>query len=317
MTAYYLGVDGGGSKTAAVVVDESMQVLGRAFAGGSNHLRVGIDEATRELERAIDGAVATASLTTGDLEYAYLGIAGSDHPLHRERVVEAIRVFLPKSNYTVDSDARIALTAGIGEAAGLIVIAGTGSVAYGRNGNNEEARAGGWGPTIGDEGSGYSIARRGLSAIIRAHDGRGPQTLMTDLLCSEYGMCNPEDLPRFVYAPSTHSDDIAAYARLVIDAASQGDEIARQIYEIEGRELGITALAVARRLKLVESGFPIAHVGGAFHAGALLLDPFKAVVLAQAPGAVIQPPLEMPVMGAARMAIRAARDPRPSRTRRV
>lgn len=303
----FLGVDGGGSKTAAVVVDPGLTILGEGIAGPSNHLRVGIEEATAELRRAIMQACTAAGTRPEAIEYVYCGIAGADHPRHRAALVEAMRTLFPRDNFTIDSDARIALTGAIGHGSGIVVVAGTGSVAFGRNSAGNEARAGGWGPTLGDEGSGYSIARHGLSAIVRAFDGRGDATLMTDLLCDRYGMCQPDELPYFVYAPSTHANDIAAYCKLVIDAARRGDAVARAIFEAEGEELAVTVLAVARALGILREGFPVAWVGGAFAAGPLLLDPLASRLHHEAPGARLQQPVESPLIGAARMAIRAPR----------
>lgn len=310
---YFLGVDGGGSKTNAVVVDESMTVAGEGHSGPSNHLRVGIQEATRELEKVIYEAVADAKITTLDIHYAFFGIAGSDHPLHRKSMIEALRVYFPSSNFTVDSDARIALTAGVGFGAGIVIIAGTGSVAFGRSSSGAEARAGGWGPTIGDEGSGYSIARRGLSAVARAFDGRGPQTAITDLLCSNVHMCTPDDLPYFVYAPTTHAAEIARLCGVVFEAARADDPVALEILQSEGVELGTTVVAVARKLRMLADGFLVAYVGGAFNAGPLLLDPMKRVVLAAAPRAQVRPAVESPAMAAARMAMYGAVEARETR----
>lgn len=308
--AYFLGVDGGGSKTAAIVVDESMSVVGEGKAGPSNYLRVGIDDAARELNTAILGACYAAKLQPEEIVWTYCGIAGADHVGHRGVLVDAVKRTFPLANFTIDSDARVALTGAIGFGSGIVVIAGTGSVAFGRNEDRTEARAGGWGPTLGDEGSGYAIARRGLSAVVRAFDGRGESTLMTDLLCNRYAMCEPDELPYFVYAPSTHANDIAVYCRMVFEAANNGDHVAMQICEEEGTELGLTASTVARKLGLVEHPFPVAYVGGAFNAGELLLGPMRRQLAEDAPRAVLRPPNESPVFGAARMAIRAAEAPR-------
>lgn len=310
---YFLGVDGGASKTAALVTDEDGNVLGRGLAGGSNHLRVGIDMATRNVERAVNQALVEAGIAIRQIEYAYCGIAGSDHPQHHERVVEALRVFFPRGNFIVDTDGRVALTGAIGFGAGVVVISGTGSVAFGRNELGREARAGGWGPTLGDEGSGYAIAREGLAAIVRAYDGRGDATVMTQLLCNEYEMCDPKDLPRFVYAATTHADDIARYGKLVIDAAQTGDDVALEIIDNAGRELAACVVAVAERLELTADSFPVAYVGGAFKAGDVLIAPMRQTILATAPGAIIAPPLNTPVEGAAMMAVRAAGGPRRER----
>jgi N-acetylglucosamine kinase len=310
---YYIGVDGGGSKTEAVVIDETGQAHGRGLAGPSNHLRVGIETATRNIERAVNIALVEAGIAIRNVEYAYCGVAGSDHPAHRQRVIDSLRIFFPGGNFIVDTDARIALTGAIGFGSGAVIIAGTGSVAFGRNASGEEARAGGWGPTIGDEGSGYAIARDGLSAIVRAHDGRGAPTKMTELLCYDYDMCSPEDLPRFVYATTTHADDIARYGKLVIEAARAGDGIAKEILDRAGRELALCVAAVARKLRMADTEFPVACVGGAFNAGEMLLAPVRARLQLDAPRATLMPPMNSPVEGAAMMAIRAAQSPRPER----
>jgi N-acetylglucosamine kinase len=311
--AYFLGVDGGASKTAALVTDEDGNARGRGLAGGSNHLRVGIEQATRNVERAVNSALVEARIGMHEVEYAYCGIAGSDHIEHHERVVEALRIFFPRGNFIVDNDARIALTGAVGFGSGVVIIAGTGSVAFGRNEAGKEARAGGWGPTIGDEGSGFGIARDGLSAIVRAYDGRGPKTKMTDLLCFAYGMCDPADLPRFVYATTTNTDDIARYGKLVMEAAQDGDPVAGEILHRAGRELAACVVAVANKLRMSETEFPVAYVGGAVHAGAMLLDPMRQAIARSAPRARVITPLHTPVEGAAMMALRAAQAPRPSR----
>src|SRR5437763_10106365 len=238
---YFLGVDGGASKTAAIVTDPDGHPLGEGIAGPSNHLRVGIEIAARNVERAVNKALVAADVASREIVWAYCGIAGADHPAHRQEVVDSLSVFFPRGNFTVDNDARIALTGAIGFGAGVVVIAGTGSVAIGRNEAGEEARAGGWGPIVGDEGSGYFIARTGMAAGLRAYDGRGPATLMTELLLRDYDM-KPSDLPRFVYAQTTHADDIARVGKLVIDAAENGDAQAAEIVTRSGAELARAVL---------------------------------------------------------------------------
>src|SRR6266700_1266925 len=182
---YFLGVDGGASKTAALVIDDSGKSLGSGVAGPSNHLRVGIENAARNIERAVNKALVAADVASREIHWAYCGIAGADHPAHRQEVVDSLSIFFPRGNFTVDNDARIALTGAIGFGGGVVGIAGTGSVAFGRNDAGEELRAGGWGPTLGDEGSAYGIARAGLSAVLRAYDGRGPATMIRERLKAE------------------------------------------------------------------------------------------------------------------------------------
>jgi len=311
---YYLGVDGGASKTAALVTDDQGKPLGDGVAGPSNHLRVGIETAARNIERAVNKALVTADVASREIVWAYCGIAGADHPAHRQEIVDSLNIFFPRGNFTIDNDARIALTGAIGFGAGVVVIAGTGSVAFGRNDAGDEARAGGWGPTLGDEGSAYGIARAGLSAVLRTYDGRGPATKMIDILSRNYELAASE-IPRFVYSTTTHVDDIARYSKLVTEAAEDGDEVAQKILQDAGRELGACVIAVAERLKIADRQIPVAYVGGAFHAGEVLVEPMKKAITARVPKAQIGPPERTPVQGAAMMAIRAAAVPRPSRTR--
>src|SRR5262249_18211345 len=190
----------------------------------------------------------------------------------------------PGDNCTVDNDARIALTGAIGFGGGVVVIAGTGSVAFGRNEEGAEVRAGGWGPIIGDEGSGYGIARAGVAAIMRAHDGRGPARKRAGVLKGRHDL-NAEDRPPVVDATTTQTDDIARFGKLVVEAAQDGDATAAAILEQGGRELGAAILAVARRLHMIQSAFPVAYVGGAFRAGDMLLAPMREAGLAEAPQA--------------------------------
>jgi N-acetylglucosamine kinase-like BadF-type ATPase len=135
---------------------------------------------------------------------------------------------------------------------------------------------------------------------------------MTELLQRDYGMA-PADLPRFVYAQTTHADDIARLSKLVIDAADHGDAVARDIVVCAGEELGSVVAAVARRIGLLHEEFPVAYVGGAFNAGETLLAPMRSAILGFAPKARIVPPAHTPVQGAALMAMRAATNPRPTR----
>ena len=309
----FVGIDGGGSKTAAIVSDSSLRILGEARTGPSNHLRVGIGVAAKNVEDALYAALRDAGVSAEDIAWTYCGIAGSDHPDHRKTVVNALAHLFPAGNFTVDSDARIALTAGVGLERGVALIAGTGSVAFGRNDAGEEARAGGWGPTLGDEGSGYWIAVQGLSAVVRALDGRGPATAMAGLLCTHYGMCEASDLPYFVYAGTTHADDIARYCNLVIEAARGGDGRALEIFDQAGRELARTASAVAKRLRLGGAPFPVACSGGAFAAAELLFEPLSRALHAEFPEAQLAPATAGPALGAVRMAMQAATKPRPDR----
>jgi N-acetylglucosamine kinase len=211
----------------------------------------------------------------------------------------------------VTTDARIALagaTPGGPDEPGVVLIAGTGAIAFGRGAGGAEARAGGWGPLLGDEGSGYAIARQGLAAVVRELDGRGPQTRIRTLLFeSERNIHTLEELLAKIYRSEGGAGDVAAYFPLVLSAAKGGDAEARRILGEAGRELALAAITVIRKLRLEAEAFPVATVGGVFAAGELLLGPLAAEVHAVAPGARVGPPAYPPEIGAIRMARAGAR----------
>jgi N-acetylglucosamine kinase-like BadF-type ATPase len=299
--ALVLGVDGGGTKTRAVITEAREHVLGEGVAGPSNPLRVGVAAAVAAIGEAVDKACAAADVQQSDLIAAEIGLAGVRRGDLRERMREALRVLGIKA-LSIVTDADIALFGGTNGAPGVVIIAGTGSVCCGINARGRREYAGGWGPLAGDEGSGSWIARRALQSVARASDGRGPETELTEAACEYLKVATPEDISTAIYAPGMTNDRIAGYARYVIEEATKGDAVARDILADAGRELGIAANAVIRRLRMENERFQVAYVGGVFSAGELMLEPLRKEVARLAPRAYLAPPLLAPAVAAARMA---------------
>lgn len=299
---YFLGVDGGGTKTHAIITDANFQIIAEAFSGASNPLRVGMDTAIRNLEAAIFDALKQAHLELADITAAGFGIAGVSHPIHYHTMKEELTHALGLENLELVTDAKIALTGALDGKPGVIVIAGTGSIAFGLNETGEDARSGGWGPTFSDEGSGYDIARRALKAIASSFDGRASKTQLATLIYKELGIKDAADLPSVIYDENTTPAQIASLARLVSEAAAQGDEVAREILARAGAELGHLAVAVIRRLRMEKLEFRVACIGSVFHAGEFILESFRREILAAAPHAVIGEPLHPPTIGAVKIA---------------
>jgi N-acetylglucosamine kinase-like BadF-type ATPase len=295
-------VDGGGTKTQAVVLDANFAVLGEGFAGPSNPLRVGIANAAAAVREAIDRACEVAQLRRTDLVAAEIGLAGASRQELGARMREAL-LGLGIGEVRVVGDADIALYGATEGAPGLIVIAGTGSICCGRNARGKRMCAGGWGPVAGDEGGGSWIARRALRAIAQAVDGRGVATSLTNMACTYFHVSDPNDLSTAIYAPSITNEHLAGFSRYVIGAAKARDRVAREIIAEGGQELGLAAAAVIRNLKLERDTFPVAYVGGVFDAAQeLILASMREEVKRVAAKAYLAPPRFSPAVAAARMA---------------
>ena len=298
-----VGVDGGGSKTQAVVLDMNFALLGEGLAGPSNPLRVGIANAAAAVREAIDRACEVAQVRRADLVSARIGLAGARRDELSARMRDAL-ASLGIGEIVVMGDADIALYGATEGQPGLIVIAGTGSNCCGINARGRRECAGGWGPIAGDEGGGSWISRRALRAIAHAADGRGPETALTRAACAYFHVTNPNDLSTAIYAPTITNERLAGFGKDVIEAAKAKDRIAREILSEAGKELGLMAAAVIRNLKLERDTFQVAYVGGVFKAGdELILSPMRAGVTKVAPKVYLAPPRYPPAVAAARMAL--------------
>jgi N-acetylglucosamine kinase-like BadF-type ATPase len=297
-----IGVDGGGTTTRAAIMDERQRVVAEGHAGPSNPLRVGIVSAASAVREAIDKACSGAGIQRSDILAAAIGLAGVRRIDLRDRMLEALTHSLSIHHIEVVTDGDIALYGATGGRPGLVVIAGTGSICCGMNSHGKRLCAGGWGPIVGDEGAGSWIARKALQAVARATDERGPKTSLTPKACDYFRVATPEDLSTAIYAPTMSNDRLAGFGKFVVQAAREGDEIAGGIIAAAGKELGLAACAVIRRLRMQRERFPVACVGGVFSAGELVREPLRREILRIARKAELTEPVYSPVIAAARMA---------------
>lgn len=302
---YVLGVDGGGTKTTCVLLDKGKKELGRGSGGPSNHQNVGVERTKESIQQAIQGALAMANLPLDTVGAICLGMAGADRPQDEAVICDIVRQIHRFPHILVYNDAVAALVGGIGKLEGIVIIAGTGSIAYGVNARGEERRAGGWGYLLGDEGSGYAIGLAALRAAVRAYDGRGASTCLGERLLAHMGLPRVEDLFSLLYLKGFGVDDIANLAPIVTDAAREGDAVAVGILSEAGQELGLAANAVVRGLGMEDEDFEVVLVGGVFKSGPVLLEALRRSILAFAPKAEIIFPRHGPATGAALLALRA------------
>lgn len=299
-----LGVDGGGTNTRAALVDRLGRIRGEGRADAANFLRVGLKAAVGNIVSAVDQACQDAGIAKSQIAAASIGLAGVGSPKHRRQMHDALETTLGISQMTIETDARVALAGATDLQPGVVIIAGTGSIAYGVNQRREYARAGGWGPAMGDEGSGHYIGRRALEAVVSAYDHRSQPTSMTQAVCQHFGVTSPPELPLAIYeSPTRAMREVASVAKIVVQAAWEGDSAAQSILTEAAMELARAVVAVIERLGMQDETFRVAHVGGVFEAGKILIEPMSEAIKVVAPRAVIAPPLNPPVIGAAKLAL--------------
>lgn len=299
----FLGVDGGGTKTHAVLIDEFGRIAGEGFSGASNPLRVGIERAVGNIFKATENACDAAGRSRADIVAIECGLAGVRREDLRRSVRQRISENYRIKTVEVVTDAEIALYGVNSGKAALVVIAGTGSICLGRDDKGETAIAGGWGPLAGDEGGGAGLARRALQAVAKAVDGRGNPTILSRYATEYFRTSTPEDVMVAIYTPQTDNAKIAGFARFVVKAAKEKDKIALEILREGGAELGIAAVAVIKKLKLQKKILPVGFVGSIFRAGNLITDSLIETVQRTAPHAFLIEPKLSPAQAAAKMAV--------------
>jgi N-acetylglucosamine kinase len=258
-------------------------------------------------EAAAD-ALSAANLRDVPPETVVVGLAGVDSIRDRQPLLNALEVVFGKGRVLLTSDARIALSGASPEridGPAIVVIAGTGAIAFGQGEGGATARAGGFGPLLSDEGGGYDIARQGLVAVVREIDGRGPATAIRELLFATGGVSSLTDLLERIYRSEGGAADIAAYFPVVLAAARGGDAEALRILADAGRDLALDVVTVLRKLGLEGSSFPVATIGGVFAAGPFILDPLAEEIRRVAPLARVGPAAHPPEMGAIRLGLAA------------
>lgn len=300
---YFLGVDGGQSGTTAVIGDEDGQVLGIGEAGPCNH--AGAAEGRAKLERAVTSSVAAAciaaKLNPGSIRFAAACFGMSGGPDDKREILAGI---LRADRLIVTTDAEIALAGATETGQGIIVIAGTGSIAYGRNGEGRAARAGGWGYVFGDEGGAFDIVRQALRASMRMEEGWGPATALRDALIEATGAANANDTLHRFYTPEWPRSRAASLAPLVDQAADNGDLVALQIIHDAAMHLATLAGSVRGQLWLKRAPVDIAYIGGVFESRRLL-ERFRLLVELEE-GVRCVAPFRGPAEGALREAIRCS-----------
>lgn len=293
---FFAGIDGGGSKTVVVVVDESGCERARIRTTSTNQAVIGTEAVIATLRAGLRDA-AEAAGTSLPFTRAWFGLSGFDRPEDRARMEPSLRQLA--RSVAMTNDARLVL-AGLAGGVGIVLIAGTGSIAFGTDPTGRAARAGGWGSLMGDEGSGWRMGRDALAAVARATDGRGPATQLTERILSHWRIDDPYNLILRVYDPKTTKADIAELSGIVFAAAREGDGVAAGIVDEAVHALAAIPVAVAGRLSFPDA-IPLAFAGGLLLYRDIFRQRIEDLISARVP---VSPPvlIDDPALAAARAA---------------
>jgi N-acetylglucosamine kinase len=301
---HVLGIDAGGTKTVCLLADERGTILAEGRGGGANLQLAGELEVEKVLYQVMEQALGDRDIRPDTI---CLGIAGVDRSRDADAVRGIMRRIGFKSRILVVNDALVALTAGAGDERGIVVIAGTGSIAYGRDSTGRAARSGGWGYLLGDEGGGFWIGRTALAAVVRQFDGRGPDTLLTSLVLQEMRLGSPTELIHALYDRGLQRYAVSGIAAVVKQAAEAGDAVAGEILGRASLELAAAASAVVQALDMRGDVFRTVLSGGIFRAIPSLASAVRARLSDIAPRSDVRLLDVEPAVGAVHLALAAAR----------
>lgn len=288
---YYFICDGGGSKTESLLFDERGHILAAARGAGANALFLPVEQAGRRVLDQLAEVLRAAGLTADRLHTVALFIPGF-RPC--EKMVRA--ALPPQVRLRLEGDERNAFYGALGDGVGIAVLSGTGSFAVGQDTAGRLVTAGGWGPVMGDEGSGYQIGSLCLHRLGRLEDeGRGG-SLLEQMVLEQLGLTDLLALRSAVSRPAFDRAAVAALCPVVAEAARRGDAAAREILETAAGELARLAVCVARKLR--DTAMPVVLTGGVARAGPLLQRAFRQQVTAQMPDSVCRAPAVTPALGA-------------------
>jgi len=297
---YFLGIDAGGTKTHCLIGDGEGHILGFGKAGSGNYESYGVDAAREEISKAVAQALETAGLTLDQIDAVGMGIAGADIP--EDYVMLDREIFVPMFGSrprVFRNDSMAGLRGGLQAPHGIVIACGTGCVCAGRNRAGEETRVGGISEDYGDMVSGSSIGFEGLKAVWRARDEIIPPTLLTQKFLERAQLPDVEALFYAVYRGELTLRELQPMAKLVFDAAYEGDSAACGILEWGGAYLGQMVNAVARRLQMRHEAFQVVMAGSVFKGSSpVLIDAMRTVIHRECPKAGTVMPAFEPVVGA-------------------
>ncbi len=295
-----IGIDGGGTKTHSILATLDGEFLASYTEGASNPHVVGFEASARVIAASIEKCLAHLHESASPNLKIVAGIAGIGRPADQETLRSAlVRINTAYESIVLTTDVRIALEGALPWRSGIVLIAGTGSIAYYRDNKGGLIRSGGWGRILGDEGSGFTIAREGLRAVLLQHDGRGTETALTPLALRHYAIPSVDQLITEVYKKGT---EISSFAPLVVDAAANGDDIAIRIIDEESKKLVSLVKPLIDR-SISEGKLQLAMIGGLLEHKTAYSVKVRTLLKESYPNVYVQRPKFSPVVGALILAL--------------
>ena len=278
---YYLSIDGGGTKTKAVLIDENYTVVYDDTFGRCNYVVSGKQVITEILEGILNGIEVMAGITQSDITQAFFAIAGfNDIPEDVEIIEDMVATEFPKLKITLGNDTENALVGSLGGKDGINIVCGTGSIGLGVNEAGEYIRSGGWHHLFGgDEGSGYWIACKLILNYTRQSDGRDEKTLLYEYMNDKYDFKDDSDILKLIiYDWEESREKIASLAKEIYELAKQNDEVAIDIYKNAAKELADIAIAIKKQIANDSKEVVVSYSGGVFNAEHYILEPFGKIL---------------------------------------
>lgn len=305
---HFLGIDGGGTKTTFLLIDEKGNIISRAMLSTCNIKQIGPKSFKKKLEKGIDKICTKANLTINDINHTFLGLSGygenKEDITRMEKVAEEI---LGNNKFTCGNDVEAGWAGSLACNPGVNIVLGTGSIAYGVNPDGDNARSSGWGHICGDEGSAYWIAKKGIEVFTKQSDHRFEKTLMYDLLKKELNISKDFDIIKLITNDfKGDRTKIASIAKHIYSAAIENDKFAIEIFRLAAYEAFLMAMSVISQLNFNPENDEIivSYSGSVFDSGSLILDPLKQFFKINNIKISLQKPLLTPDKGAALYALK-------------
>ncbi len=299
---YYIGIDGGGTKSKCVLCYENLNTIYETHSGPTNFLTIGTESVAETTISLITKCCNNQNISLNKIQGIVLGTTGAGRENDAQKLEIAVKELaksknLPQLNFKVVSDARIALEAAFSGNPGSILISGTGSIMFGKDKDGNIHRVGGFGRLIGDEGSGLTIGRKGLNILAKYFDERGKHTILKEKVENKFNIVDQSSLITKVYSENMRIQEIAP---LVLESANEGDELCKNILDEETNELLLHIAAMAKKMN--DEHMKLVFIGGIISNENIFSKTLKEKIKLFLPHIILQVPDHTPEIGAVIMA---------------